>query len=182
MLWAVCCAHLVWHGQLARHPLVEIGILHVQYLAVLLQTVFLHPVEVRSSLCKPRQRQNGRCWECRYGPCTLRAHPFPEHDVHLQPACDAVATRGEDAPPSQAIDSMRCTSHLAAVEQPPTIDVGARPPMLRRALQAAAGGLVLALLTGCAVTIFLFFIQLLVAYLVATEVLGLRIDLRPEAA
>lgn len=62
------------------------------------------------------------------------------------------------------------------------IDVGERPGRLTRMAQAAAGALVLALLFGSAVSLTFFASQLLLAWLISTQVLGLRIDLNPPGA
>jgi hypothetical protein len=61
----------------------------------------------------------------------------------------------------------------------PVIDVGERPTLPIRLLQAAAGALVLSLLAGGALTLLFFFTQILLAYLLSSQVLGLRFDLSP---
>lgn len=77
---------------------------------------------------------------------------------------------------SQAVRQMGLPEARANV-----IDVGDRPGGLTRLLHGAAGVLILALLAGGAVTLFTFFLQLLAAYLLAVGVLGLRLDLDPQA-
>lgn len=90
------------------------------------------------------------------------------------------ARRAFDEARTEAFEGAREMGLPAA--EGPFIDVGRRPGPLTRVLQGAAGAIVLALLAGGALSLFVFFIQLLLAYLLATEVLGLRFDIRPQAA
>ncbi len=62
------------------------------------------------------------------------------------------------------------------------IDVGERPGVLVRVVKAAAGAVVLALLFGSALGLTFFTVQFLLAWLISTQVLGLRIDLTPPSA
>lgn len=64
----------------------------------------------------------------------------------------------------------------------PVIDVGQTPSRATRLVHAAAGACVLALLAGGAVSLALFVLQILAAYLISTRVLGLRVDLAPPRA
>lgn len=67
-------------------------------------------------------------------------------------------------------------------KQAPVIDVGESPSRATKLVQAAAGAAVLALLTGGALSLALFVMQILAAYLLSTRVLGLRVDLAPPRA
>jgi hypothetical protein len=88
----------------------------------------------------------------------------------------------------KAVDDARAEVEDAAqkmglpTKEPPIIDVGERPSALVRLLQGATGLVVLALLAGGALSLFTFFLQLVVAYVLATQVLGLRIDLPQPVA
>lgn len=70
----------------------------------------------------------------------------------------------------------------APLKEPPVIDVGETPSRALRLAHAAAGALVLALLFGGAVSLGLFVLQVLAAYLLSTRVLGLRVDIAPPKA
>ncbi len=67
-------------------------------------------------------------------------------------------------------------------KQAPVIDVGETPSRALRLVQAAAGVAVLGLLLGGALSLALFVLQVLAAYLLSTRVLGLRVDLAPPRA
>jgi hypothetical protein len=66
--------------------------------------------------------------------------------------------------------------------EPPVIDVGETPSFAIRLVHGAAGALVLALLFGGAVSLGLFILQILAAYLLSTRVLGIRVDIAPPQA
>ena len=57
-------------------------------------------------------------WAHRGGAGCPEAHPFAEHDIHLQPACHGEPECRRRA--TAGADELRChTSHLAAVQKPP---------------------------------------------------------------
>jgi hypothetical protein len=58
----------------------------------------------------------------------------------------------------------------------PTIDVGARPSAIGRAVRAAGSALALALALSALVSLFAFCLQIFLAFLLVTRGLGLRVD------
>jgi len=71
---------------------------------------------------------------------------------------------------------IRDEARAALAGNEPVIDVGERPSPLARAGRTAAAIVVVALALGALATFATFFVQLLVALVIATRVLGLRID------
>lgn len=65
--------------------------------------------------------------------------------------------------------------------QAPTIDVGARPSAIGRAVRAAGGAIALALAVSALVSLFAFCLQIFLAFLLVTRGLGLRVDVGGSA-
>ena len=64
----------------------------------------------------------------------------------------------------------------------PVIDVGPKPGLLREASRAAVAVVALALLVGGVVALGSFLFQFALAVFLLSQVLGLRVDLAPQAA
>ena len=68
------------------------------------------------------------------------------------------------------------------VDRSPVIDVGRRPSPLKK-VGLALGAALLALLIGGSLVAFTsFFLQFVIATLIATQVLGINLNINPEAA
>lgn len=67
-------------------------------------------------------------------------------------------------------------------KQAPTIDVGARPSPLGRALRAAGSAVAFALTVSALLSLLAFCIQVFFAFLVVTRGLGLRVDVAGGAS
>lgn len=101
-----------------------------------------------------------------------------EEARHLRAQVDAARRVVRDARQewSNSTSQFRDEARAALGASEPIIDVGERPSPLARAGRTAAALIVVALALGALATFATFFVQLLVALVIATRVLGLRID------